>query len=454
MIVDMIIKNGTIVLPRTNRQAHVIIHDGKIMDIIFSDELPETLQTIDVRGLHVLPGLIDPHVHFREPGLAYKEDFTTGSAAAACGGITCVNDMPNVVPPTLDVQAFHAKLSSINGRSYVDYGLYGVLVAGNTNQILPLAEAGIIGFKIFMGETVGQILPPSDGEILDAWSILRETGLRCGVHAENQSILAYLREKYQKLGRKDPLVHFEARPSIAEAECINRAILFAEHCRSKLMIYHMSAREGVALLREAKQRDVDVMGETAPHYLMFAAEDMVRKGLGSLLKVNPPIRTEDHAEALWEGLREGTIEVIGSDHAPHTANEKRADERFSDIWQVASGLIGVETSLPLMLTQVHAGKLTLNQLVKVQAEGPARAWNLWPKKGNLDPGADGDVTIVDMNKEGIIDKNRLHSKSKVTPYHGWRIKGMPVYTIVRGNIVAKDGEVVGNPIGQLQRPIV
>jgi allantoinase len=450
----MVIKNGTIVMPHSSLRGHLIIDKGKIKEMSVSDTLPEARQTIDATNLHVLPGLIDPHVHFRVPGLDYKEDFNTGSQAAVCGGITTIIDMPNVKPQTDSVEHFNAKLECARGISYVDYGIYAVLVTGNIDQILPLADAGVVGYKIFMGETVGKIPPPSDGEIIDAWTVMRETQLRCGVHAEDNSILVYMREKLQKQGRKDVMAHLESRPAIAEAECINRAIMFAEHCKSKLMIYHMAAKEGVYLIREAKKRGVDVKGETGPHYLICENEDMIRKGLGSMLKMNPPVRTKDHAEVLWEGLLDGTIETIGTDHSPHTAEEKMEDDRFSDIWKAIPGWPGVETNVPLMLTQVNEGKITLNQYVKVQSEGPARAWNLWPRKGNLNIGADADVTIVDMNKEHVIDKKKLHSKSKVSPFDGWRVKGMPVYTIIRGTVVAKDGEIIGKPIGELQKPIV
>jgi dihydroorotase (multifunctional complex type) len=404
--------------------------------------------------LHVLPGLIDPHVHFRAPGLEYKEDFETGSRAAAAGGITCVLDMPNVVPPTWDVPGFEAKRECAEGHCHVDFGIYGVIAAGTLQHILPLATAGVCGYKIFMGETVGKIPTPPDGEILDAWHIMRETGLRCGVHAEDNSILYYLRDKYQKQGRNDPMVHLEARPSIAEAECVSRAIMFAEHCGSKLMIFHMSAKEGVGLLRAAKERGVDALGETAPHYLLCEADYMISRGLGSIMKVNPPIRTWDHAKVLWDGLIAGTIDVLGSDHAPHSPEEKMAHDPFGDIWNALGGCPGVETMVSLMLTQVNAGRLTLNRYVELQAEAPARAWNLWPRKGCLRRGADADVTIVDMRREGVIDNQRLHSKTKLSPFHGWRVTGMPVYTIVRGHVVAKDGEVLGAPIGELQRPIV
>lgn len=454
MAVDMIIKNGTIVLPECSLRGHLIIDQEKIKEISVFDDLPEARQTIDATGLHVLPGLIDPHVHFRVPGLEYKEDFNTGSQAAAAGGITTIIDMPNVKPPTQDVAGFNAKMECAEGNSYVDFGVYAVIVEGSKKHIPALADAGVCGYKIFLGSTVGNIPAPSDGEIIEAWNIMRETSLRCGIHAEDNSILFYLQEKLQKMGRKDPLAHLEARPAIAEAEAISRAILFADHCKSKLMIYHMSSRDGVELLRDARQRGVDVKGETGPHYLICRAEDMIQKGLGGLLKMNPPVRSDGHAEALWEGLLDGTIEVIGTDHSPHTPEEKMESDRFSDIWKVIPGWPGVETNVPLMLTQVNSGKLSLNHYVKVQSEGPAKAWNFWPRKGNLNAGADADVTIVDMNKEGTIDKNKLHSKSKVTPFHGWKVKGMPVYTIVRGQVVAKDGEIVGKPTGKLQRPIV
>jgi dihydroorotase (multifunctional complex type) len=334
----------------------------------------------------------------------------------------------------------------------VDFGIYAVIVEGNMDQILPLAEAGVVGYKIFLGETVGNIPAPQDGEIIDAWRIVAQTGLRCGVHAEDNGIILYLRKKLQAQGRKDPLAHLESRPPVAEAEAISRAILFAREARSKLMIHHMSAAEGVELVRRGKDGGIDVMGETGPHYLIMEGEDMVRRGLGSLLKMNPPIRSKEHGEALWRGLLGGTIEVIGTDHSPHTPEEKMADDPMGDIWKAIPGCLGVETNVPLMLTQVNAGRMSLNHYVKVQAEGPARAWNLWPRKGNIGRGADGDLTVIDMQRDGTIDKNKLHSKSKVTPFHGFRVKGMPVYTIVRGNVVMKNGELYGHPQGQLLRP--
>lgn len=454
MQIDLLIKNGTLVSPLASYRGHLLIKDGKVLDVLLRDDLPPAKEVIDAKGLHVLPGLIDPHVHFRSPGLEYKEDWDTGSQAAVVGGITTVLDNPNVIPPTADVEALELKRQKAHGASYCDYGLIAVIMEGNLDKIVPLAEAGAIGYKIFMGETVGNIPSPSDGEIIDAWKIMRGTGLRCTVHAEDNSIILYMRAKLQKEGRKDPLAHLDSRPAVAEAECVHRAILFAKEAGSKLMIYHLSSKEGLEQVRRGKADGVDVKCETGPHYLLFEGQDMVRMGLGTLLKMNPPVRSREHGEALWRGLLDGTIEVIGTDHSPHSPEEKMVDNPMGDIWKAIPGWPGVETNVPLMLTQVNAGRITLNQYVKVQAEGPARAWNLWPRKGNLDRGADGDVTIVDLNKESVIDKARLHSKARLTPFHGWRVKGLPVNTIIRGSVVMKNGEIYGTPAGEHIKPIV
>jgi dihydroorotase len=455
--VQLLIKNGQIVSPASTVRGHLIIDQGKVAGVMLRDDnLPEAKTVIDANGLHVLPGLIDPHVHFRVPGLEYKEDFNSGSQAAVVGGITTVIDMPNVIPPTATVAGLQAKLECADGNSFCDYAIYAVLMEGSLQHILPLAEAGVCGYKIFMGETIGKIEPPSDGEMIDQWKLMAETGLRCGVHAEDNSILFYLRKKLQDAGRKDPLAFLESRPPVSEAEAIQRAILFAREAGSKLMIYHLSSKQGLELVRRAKQDgDVDVKAETGPHYMLFDGRDMVRMGLGSLLRMNPPVRESEHGEALFKGLLDGTIDVIGTDHAPHTREEKVYDDRMGDIWKPISGWPGVETNVPVMLTVVNEGRMSINQYVKVQSENAARAWNLWPRKGNLAPGADGDVTIVDLNKTGVIDEEKLHSKHKLSPWHGWHVKGMPVYTIVRGTVIARGGQIIfeGRPPGKFVTPV-
>jgi dihydroorotase len=446
MKADLVVKNGLLVTPEATLKAGVAITGGKITAVARDEELPEGKEVIDVKGNYILSGLIDGHVHFRDPGLTYKEDFETGSMAAACGGITCVIDMPNTKPIIADVACFKEKKEIAESKSWVDFGLIGVIIQENLNNILPMAEAGVVGFKIFMGETIGAIPAPDDGAMLEALGYVARTGRRVGVHAENNQIMQYLIKKLKAAGRTDPLAHVEARPNIAEAESISKIILFAKATGAKVHIYHMSSKEGVNLVKAGKQSGIDVTAETGPHYLLMEDKDILK--LKSILKMNPPVRSKDNAESLWWGLLNGVVDCIATDHSPHTMEEKKND----NIWDALAGFTGVELSVPLMLTQVNAGKLTLNQYVKLGSENPAKVWDMYPQKGSLQIGSDGDLTIVDMKKEGIIKSENLHSKTKVTPFDGWKVKGMPIYTILRGKVVVKDGKLIGTHSGKIVWP--
>jgi len=449
MFVDLIIKNGKIVTPQVTYEGDdIVVKDGKIIAIDKQSSFTEAKEVIDAKGKYILPGLIDVHVHFREPGLTYKEDFATGSMGAAVGGITTVCDMPNCVPFTCTLEAYQQKLDIIKNKAYVDYGLIAAVVGNSITEIPKLAEAGINVFKIFMGATVGGVPAPDDGGMLEAFRLIAKTGRRIGVHAENNPIMDFFAAKLKKEGRTDALAHMEARPNVAEAEAIQRAILFAKETGCKLHIYHMSSKEGVELVKRAKADGVDVSAETGPHYLLLNSE--YYKKLGSILKMNPPVRTAENGEALWKGLQDGTVEVIATDHSPHSEEEKIKE----NIWEAIPGFPGVETSVPLMLTQVNEGKISLNQYVKLASENPARLFNMYPEKGSFKIGTDADFTIVDMQKESVIDKSKLQSKCKLTPFDGYKVKGLPVYTIVRGNMVMKDGQIVGKPQGKQVVPIV
>jgi dihydroorotase len=446
MKADLVVKNGVLVTPEATLKAGVAITGGKIVAVARDEDLPEGKEVIDVKGNYILPGLIDGHVHFRDPGLTYKEDFETGSMAAACGGITCVIDMPNTKPICGDVASFKEKKEIAESKSWVDFGLIGVIIGENIPQIVPMADAGVVGFKIFMGETVGAIPAPDDGAILEALGYVAKAKRRVGVHAENNQIMQHLIKKLKAAGRTDPLAHVEARPNIAEAESISKIILLAEATGAKVHIYHMSSKEGVDLVKTGKERGIDVTAETGPHYLLMEDKDMLK--LKSILKMNPPVRSKDNADRLWWGLLNGYVDCIATDHSPHTVEEKTND----NIWDAIPGFTGVESSVPLMLTQVNAGKLTLNQYVKLASENPAKVWNMYPQKGSVRIGSDGDLTIVDMKKEGVIKSENLHSKTKVTPFNGWKVKGMPIYTIVRGKVVMKDGQLVGTHSGRIVIP--
>jgi len=451
MKADLVVRGGTVVTPETSFKGGVAIKDGKIVAVGADDTLPAATETIDANGLHVLPGIIDAHVHFRDPGVTHKEDFGTGSTAAACGGVTMVIDMPNVIPPTASAKEVREKQAIAEQKSLVDFGILGVVHQTNVGDILPMAGAGAIGYKIFFGETIGNLPSPDDAMCQYVFPEITRSGLVMSVHAESRALQSYWTEKLKSEGKNDPIYWEQSRPSICEAETINDLIFFSETYGTKLHIVHTSSKEGVELVARAKARGQRVTAETGPHYLLQVAENMAK--LGPLLKMNPPVRSKDHADALWAGLLNGSIDMIATDHSPHTFEEKGTDRSGKllkpTIYDCVSGFVGVETAVPLMLTEVNKGRLTLNYYVKVASENPAKVWQVYPRKGALKVGSDGDLTIVDMNKSSVIDCTKLHAKNNPTPFDGWEVKGMPVYTVVRGHIQMKDGEPVGNPIGRM-----
>jgi dihydroorotase len=435
--VDLVIRNARIVTPESTYEASIAIAGETIVAIGPVEMLPPAKETIDARGRYVIPGAIDSHVHFRTPGYDYKEDWASGTGAAAKGGVTSVFEMPNTHPPTGTVAAFEQKQAIASAQAYVDYGIYGLLDEKNLDQLVPLIEAGVTGFKCFMGNTFGDLPAPSDGAMLEGFEILAKHGMRCTVHAENASIMARRQQKMEAVGRSDPLAHLAARPAVCEMEAVSRATLFTEWTGGRLHIAHKSSRDALWIVRDAKRRGVDVTVETCPQYLLLSTEDMKVKG--NVLRVNPPIREPEHGPALWDALREGVVDMIATDHAPHTPEEKTR----ASVWQCDCGFPGVETQMPIMLTEVNTGRITINEYVKWACANPAKAWGIYPRKGAIQVGADADIVILDMNVDREIRQESLFSKSKISPWHARRVTGVPVLTMVRGRVVMRDGEVVG-----------
>jgi dihydroorotase len=443
---DLCLRNSTLVTPDGVRPGHVAVEGGQIAAILEPGaEAPPARQTLDCRGLHVLAGVVDSHVHFREPGLSYKEDWDSGSRAAVCGGVTTVLDMPNVQPPTRDPAALASKLAHARGRSFVHFGLYGVIADDGAAAVEPLARAGVVGFKVFLGETVGGIPSPDDGALLAAMRAVAAAGLRVGVHAENNALLRWFGAQVRASGRRDPLAHPASRPVIAESEATSRAILLAAEAGCPLTVHHVSCAPAAEHVARARARGQDVVGETCPQYLLLTAAEMER--LGPLMKINPPVREPGHDRALWAALREGALGVVASDHSPHTLSEKQGD-----IWQAAAGWPGVETLLPLMLTAAAEGRCTLPEVARWLCEAPAKTWGLWPRKGNLAAGADADLAVCDLGYRGRLQAEALHSKHRFTAFAGRELRARVVATIVAGEVAMRDGEVLGAPRGQWLRP--
>ena len=439
-MVDLVIRGAQVVSADAIVEAAVAVDGEHIVAVGNEALMPPARQTLDASGLYLLPGAIDSHVHFRDPGYPHKETWRTGSAAAACGGVTTVFEMPNTNPPTGTLEALRMKLEAARS-SYVDYGIHGLFGDDTVDRLEELLDAGVTSFKAFVGNTFGNLPAPTDGALLEGFEKLAALGVRTVVHAENSSIMARREGHLRAAGRTDPLAHLAARPAVAEIEAIGRVITLAEWTGARLHIAHHSAADSLFLIRDAKRRGVDITVETCPQYLLINTEHMKR--LGGLLRVNPPIREPRHNEPLWQALMEGVIDMIATDHAPHTPEEKTRE----DIWRCDCGFPGVETQMPLMLTEVNRGRASLMDYVRWSAVAPARAWGLWPLKGRVAPGAHADLVLVDMNRRGQLAQGRLQSISRISPWHGRTVVGMPLHTIVRGRFVMRDGELVTDAAG-------
>ncbi|MDR0320084.1 MAG: dihydroorotase family protein [Treponema sp.] len=440
---DLILKNGIIVSPTESVQGDVAISNGKIAKTGNLEPSDTANEIYDAQGKHILPGIIDAHVHFRDPGLTEKEDFETGSMAAAMGGITTAADMPNVIPVTSTAERFNEKIKIAKEKSYIDFALFALLTNENMDEIRAFRDAGALGFKVFLGTSTGDIASPSPAVLMQEMREIATFGMRTGFHAETSEINSYFTELAKKETEKMPHNGFSfsqssygfyleyARPVFSEVLAIQTAICYAQYTKAKIHIHHVTSSEGALLVSEAKQKGINLTAEVCPHHLLIDNNKEAHK-------VYPPIRDVCHRQRLWEAIGNGTIDMIASDHAPHTVAEKALP-----IWESPAGLCGVETSVPLMLNKVNEGSFSINDYVRLASEAPAKIWGIYPQKGNLLPGADADITVVDMKMKKKISACDLHSKSKTSPYDGMKVQGAPVATIVRGTFVMREGKLTG-----------
>jgi dihydroorotase len=438
---DLVIRGGTVVTPDSAFEASVAIRDGKILAIGNDAAMPPVTETMDAQGLHILPGAIDVHVHFRDPGYPHKEDWDSGTAAAAFGGVTTVFDMPNTIPPTGTPDILAAKHAIAAGKAHVDFGLYGLLGEDTIENVPALVAGGVIGFKCYMGNTFGKIPSPSTGAMLEGFEVVAKTGKRISLHAETNSIMERRETRLREAGRTDPLAHLAARPAVVAVEAVSRAAILAEWTGARIHVLHISSSEELRPLREAKARGVDITGETCPHYLMLSSDDYGT--FAGVVRVNPPVREKYNQEPIWAALLDGTIDLIATDHAPHTPEEKTRN----DIWTVDCGFPGVELQMPLMLTAVSEGRMSISDYVRMSAANPAKIWGLYPRKGVIQAGADADLALVDLKAAWTIDDAKLQSRSKVSPWHGRGVKGLPMHTLVRGKFVMRDRTLVDGTRG-------
>jgi len=431
-IVDLVINGATIVSPDAEIRASLAILNGKIHAIGTAETMPQARETLDATGLHILPGAIDVHVHFRDPGYPQKEDFASGTAAAAFGGVTTVFDMPNTLPTIATAEALAAKHEIASAKAHVDYGLYAVLGEDTIARVDDLIAGGIIGFKCYMGNTFGKIASPSTGAMLEAFETVAPTGKRISLHAETNSVMERREARLRAAGLTRPLDHLASRPAVVAVEAVSRAAILAEWTGARVHILHISSAAELRPLAEAKARGVDITGETCPQYLILSADDYAT--FGGVIRVNPPVREAENRDPIWQALVDGTIDMVATDHAPHSIEEKTR----ADIWTVDCGFPGVETQMPAMLTEIGKRGASLRDYVRWSAENPAKRFGLFPRKGALMVGSDADIALVDINREWIIEDAKMQSIAKISPWDGRRVKGLPIHTLVRGRFVMKD----------------
>jgi dihydroorotase len=428
------LKNGHVMIKDTLVYTNVYIQDERIS--LVSDKNYNAAQTIDCRNLTILPGVIDSQVHFREPGLEGKETLASGMLAAVSGGVTSIFEMPNTNPLTITPETIEDKLNRASKEAWSDYAFYlgGTM---RTSKNLPEWEKlkGVCGIKIFMGASTGDLMTATDEEVE---SVVSNGGRVIAVHAEDQMIMMNNFESI--LGSsKDVAMHCKWRSPESCLSATTRVVNLARKHKRRVHILHITTSEEMEFL--SKNKDVASVELLANHLTLNAPE--CYENLGTLAQQNPPIREKHHQEALWNALNNNIVDIIASDHAPHTLEEKSAPYPKSP-----SGTPGVQTLVPIMLNHVNNGKLSLSKLVSLWSYGPERIHKI-SGKGRIQEGYDADFTIIDINKEMTITNNQQRSKSKWTPYDGMKVKGWPTHTIIRGNVVMQDDEIISQPVGKM-----
>jgi allantoinase len=444
---DTVIRGGVVVTLDGVVSADVAIVDGRVAAV--APELGERgREEIDAAGLHVLPGAVDAHVHFNEPGRAGWEGFDTGTRAAAAGGTTTVVEMPlNAHPPTVDAAAFELKRRAGERAAHLDFALWGGIVPGNGAELAELAECGVVGFKAFMCATgIDDFAAADDLTLYEGMREASRLGLPVAVHAENDPITAGLAARALAAGRTAIRDFAASRPAVAECEAIARALLLAEEAGCALHVVHVSTGRGVALVAEARARGVDASCETCPHYLALTDEDAER--LGAVAKCAPPLRPAGEREALWRHLEAGSLPMVASDHSPAPAALKAPANAF-EAW---GGIGGAQTMLRALLGEGHLARgLPLAPLAATVTDFPARRLRL-SGKGRLRPGDDADLALVELGAEATLEREELLQRHPLSPFVGRRLCVRVARTVLRGETVFAGGRVVGPPRGRLVRP--
>jgi dihydroorotase len=437
---DVLLRGGTIVTGSAVFEGDIAIKNGLIAEIAsLSDSTAD--QTIEAEGLHILPGVIDTQVHFREPGMEHKEDIESGTRAAIFGGVTSIFEMPNTKPTTTTKGALEDKLQRANGRAWCDYSFF---VGASTENLDSLAELemlpGTPGVKIFAGSSTGSLLVDREADLR---RVLQNGRRRCPIHSEDEA------RNTERKGLISANPHPREHPFLRDAESARlsteRILGLSAETGRPVHILHVSTADEIPLLEKAKVQGLNTTCEITPQHLWFAAPEAYDR-LGTLAQMNPPVRSEEHRQALRDAVRAGLFDVVGSDHAPHNLEEKSQPYPSSP-----SGLPGVQTLLQVMLTIAKRDQLiSLNEFVKLACEGPARIYGI-RNKGRIEVGMDADLVLVDLQKDVIFERSMVQSKCGWSPFEGEKINAPPEHVLLRGRPVIQDGalngDASGSPVG-------
>lgn len=432
------------------RRATVSVRDGRIVAIDTPDAPVDAREVIDADGMLLLPGAIDAHFHCRDPSFPHRGDFATETQAAAAGGVTTVFEMPISKPCASTVEVWNARRASAASKAYVNVGLYAAPGRKDRAETLGMAEAGAIGFKLFTtraapgrdDEFLGLATNGLD-DVLETLEQVAETGLRCVFHAETQELIDLYSRRAADGPGPEHLRHGRSRPPVVEASAIAALVEVARAVGTPIHIAHVTSAQALDVVRHAKRTGAPVTAETCPHYLFCTEDDLER--VGPYGKINPPIRTAADRDALWEGLADGTLDYVATDHAPFTAAEKEA--AWDDILSAPPGHPGVDKLLPLMLTEALRGRMSLERAVELISTVPARLFGLAPRKGVIWPGADADLVLYDPRQERVIERGTGFGRAADCDllYEGRTLVGEVRATFVAGKAVYRDGAIVGRP---------
>lgn len=446
-MLDLLIKNGKVYLEGAFSEASVGVKDGKIVLLAEKNAEFDAKEVLDLEGQYLIPGAIDTHMHVRDPGHTERGNFYTETLAAAAGGVTTIMEHPISIPPQYNVSILENRIKRADEQSVVDFCFYGALGGEYPEEISKLAKDGrIVAYKTFLHaapngrfEEFQGLTTADDGQLLTVMQELAKTDLFCAFHAEDNDLCNFLAKKCKEEGYLTGKAHAVSRPVLAEVQSVERVLRFAKETGAKIEIAHVSTPQAMELIKKARQEGVKVYAETCPHYLFLNEEDLEKHG--PFAKCNPPLRSQELVDRLWDYVNDGTVDYIGSDHSPFLLEEKTRG--LQDIFAAVSGFPGVDLRLPLMLDAVTKGKTTLEKVIELLCVNPAKKFGIFPQKGVIQVGADADFAVFNLDHETVVDKekNYSHAKDIAIPYDGWKLQCEIRATILRGRILMKDGVV-------------